>query len=1100
MSKATLKTKVSETFLTGGKRTVASACRTLLGNIIDETANVIDGGDVFVVAVGYSTAIPTANLSDTSFVYKKWVVDYVDSVGGSISGLTANRLVRSTGPSTLVSSVVIETSTQIKIPSPTSATTYVEVVSTNVNLTAAGGLLIASSEITNNRALAVNSSGHMVSSDSSLANLNFISTLSSDVQVQLNAIVNTTLTGSMTAGYLPVATGTRTVGNSRARQSVSQFYIESPDGFSSTSVSNNSIYSYVAVGSYGSRAYLDNTRSGIQFTTVSTNAFVEVQSSVTTVSNSSLIVLDAPTIRLSQLTANRVVYLDVNKEFRSSTITPTELGFSAGLTSNIQAQFTALTTYVDNAVAGLFDLRGFYTPSGSNYPSTGGSGSAGAVKKGDVYIMNGISGTAVIGATTVSNGDMVVALVDTPGNTDTNWGIVENNLQYTPLNASLTSGYLYIGNGSNIGTARQISGAIVIDNTGVSTYNTVVPQAKGGTGTATIPDPGAIPYQGSAGAYLYDVSNYSYDPGSKTLNINNINITPTTGINGIYMETDSLGIDIKGLLSNSYLINLTGANGGIQADTVAGVAGRFTSSEYAGEFNQFGNITGTVLANALSVNRNYGGAGTASGSVFRIHDSMSATLGTGYLIEALKTNVRAFAVTKEGYIGIGDVTIDDAIVLEGSVDRVIKMGYNPTAASPGKALYYKAGNAAVGSTNQAGGNLYHYTGTSRGTGVANQYFYATPAGSSGTGENAPIAMAVIKGDGRTGIGGRILPAAYFEMAVPNGQYGFNILNKELTASVTTDVGWGIRPATNGSTSTNLLFYELVGATFQNREILHKGGNRSIGYSGTDSFARLLVAGSSANTTIGVPVPEQQISLLANNTTSNNYTAYTFYTLNASSAEVLTGGIYGVYTDRTAGSEDMDIVFATRENGSYAERARITGDTFSILRNTTVPTRIGYSGGLYNNRSGSSSASNSAASAETVLYTNTLQAALLDDGDCVEFEYGYAIVGNAFTKEIKISFQGNVIFTTGALTNATDGFVVIRGTIQRNYATGIRYNITMIGTNMSTNFQAKAFIQAVSTLASNDAVLSTSADTPGAVNNQVAGYLANVKYLYSPTIN
>jgi hypothetical protein len=1099
MNKSDLITQTANTFLTGGKRTIAANVRSLLGNVYESYANVDDGGNVYVAEVGYSTALSLTG--DTSFVYKKWVEDNFAPAGSGISGLTANRLVRSIGPTSIVSSVITESSTDIKIPSPTDATTYIEATGSTVVVNVAGSFSIISPEITNNRALAINSSGHVVSSDTSLANLNLISTLSGNAQNQFNSITSTMLTGSTTSGYLPVSTGTRTFGNSRANQTITQFIINSPDSASYLQIIDTQSSIRGVSGSAVGLLSASSTQTNVSFNNgVGASGALLIQASAMSLTHSATVQFFAPAVYLNHMTADTVAVVDGSKNLISSGISRTKLGYLIDVNSPIQAQFTALTTYVDNAVAGLFDLRGFYTPSGSNYPSTGGSGPSNALRKGDVYIMNGISGTATMGSKIVSNGDMAVALVDTPGNTDANWEIVENNLQYTPLNASLTSGYLYIGNGSNIGTARQISGAILIDNTGVATYNTIVPESKGGTGTATIPDPGAIPYQGAAGAYAYDALNYSYDPGLKNLTINNIDILPSSGIGGIYMETDAIGIEIKGRLSSSYLINLTGGNGGIQVDTAAGIAGRFSSSEYAGEFNQTGDITGTVVANALSVNRNYSGTGTASGSVLRIHDSMDSTLGTGYLIEGLKTTVRAFAVTKEGYIGIGNVTVDDAIVMEGSVDRYIKMGYNQTAGGPGKALYHLAGNAAVGSTNQPGGNVYHYTGTSRGTGTANQYLYATPAGSSGIGENAPVAMMVIKGDGRTGIGGRTLPAAFFEMVVPNGQYGINILNKELTTSVTTDVGWGMRPATNGSTSTNLITYELVGGTFQNREILHKGGNRSIGYSGTDSFARLLVSGSSANTTMGSPVPEQQISLLANNSTLNNYSAYTFYTLNASSAEVLTGGIYGIYTDRTAGSEDMDMVFATIKNGNYTERARITGDTFSLLRHTTVPTRIGYSGGLYNNRSGSSSASNSVGSTETVLYANTLQAALFEDGDCVEFEYGYAIVGNATTKEIKISFQGNVIFTTGALSNASDGFVVIRGTVQRNFSTGIRYNITMSGTNMSTNVQAKASILTVSSLASNDAVLSTSADTPGIANNQVACYLASIKYLYSPTIN
>lgn len=98
----------------------------------------------------------------------------------------------------------------------------------------------------------------------------------------------------------------------------------------------------------------------------------------------------------------------------------------------------ASTSYVDSAiasaVAGLMDYRGVYDASGGAYPSTGGSGTAGAILKSDFWIIS-VAGTLPTGLV-VEAGDLVIAKQDTPGNTQANWNIVQYNIGYTPENAA----------------------------------------------------------------------------------------------------------------------------------------------------------------------------------------------------------------------------------------------------------------------------------------------------------------------------------------------------------------------------------------------------------------------------------------------------------------------------------------------------------------------------------------------------------------------------------------------------------------------------------------------------------------------------------------
>jgi hypothetical protein len=96
------------------------------------------------------------------------------------------------------------------------------------------------------------------------------------------------------------------------------------------------------------------------------------------------------------------------------------------------AQDAATKAYADALVTGLWDDRGNYDPTAtSDYPASGGSGTAGAILKGDIWTVS-VAGT--ISGNTVNIGDTVRALVDSPGLTDANWAIGENNIGYVPEN------------------------------------------------------------------------------------------------------------------------------------------------------------------------------------------------------------------------------------------------------------------------------------------------------------------------------------------------------------------------------------------------------------------------------------------------------------------------------------------------------------------------------------------------------------------------------------------------------------------------------------------------------------------------------------------
>lgn len=89
----------------------------------------------------------------------------------------------------------------------------------------------------------------------------------------------------------------------------------------------------------------------------------------------------------------------------------------------------AVKTYVDGLVNNIVRLIGGYDASSNLFPSTGGSGVAGAILKGDSWIIT-VGGT--LGSQTVVAGDTIIARVNSPAQTEGNWNILETNISYVP--------------------------------------------------------------------------------------------------------------------------------------------------------------------------------------------------------------------------------------------------------------------------------------------------------------------------------------------------------------------------------------------------------------------------------------------------------------------------------------------------------------------------------------------------------------------------------------------------------------------------------------------------------------------------------------------
>jgi hypothetical protein len=99
-------------------------------------------------------------------------------------------------------------------------------------------------------------------------------------------------------------------------------------------------------------------------------------------------------------------------------------GTLAGNSDSRLASQKAIKTYVDNAVTGLWDLKGTRDCSANpNYP---------AAAKGDAYVVSVAGKIGGVSGTTVDQGDVFVAIADNAGGTSgavgTSWTIIQANL------------------------------------------------------------------------------------------------------------------------------------------------------------------------------------------------------------------------------------------------------------------------------------------------------------------------------------------------------------------------------------------------------------------------------------------------------------------------------------------------------------------------------------------------------------------------------------------------------------------------------------------------------------------------------------------------
>ena len=136
-------------------------------------------------------------------------------------------------------------------------------------------------------------------------------------------------------------------------------------------------------------------------------------------------VLRADAVRQSQMTAANVGLgnvdntSDIDKPVSTSQAAADLAVLDAAQAADQVVQ-NAAQAYAEGLVVGLWDDRGGYDASVNLFPSTGGSGTAGAIVRGDVWLL---TGAGTLGTSSVQVGQTIRALVDTPAQVEANWAI-----------------------------------------------------------------------------------------------------------------------------------------------------------------------------------------------------------------------------------------------------------------------------------------------------------------------------------------------------------------------------------------------------------------------------------------------------------------------------------------------------------------------------------------------------------------------------------------------------------------------------------------------------------------------------------------------------
>ena len=145
---------------------------------------------------------------------------------------------------------------------------------------------------------------------------------------------------------------------------------------------------------------------------------------------------------------------------------------ASGLAASAES---AAKSYADGLAISLLDDRGNFNASVNTFPTTGGSGTSGAILKGDVWRISVIASSGDLLGYGV--GSSLRAIIDTPGQTAANWALLEAAFPYIAENDSHRSQSIV----TDLASTSQYPSTKAVYDWATSTF------APGASGTYEVP-------------------------------------------------------------------------------------------------------------------------------------------------------------------------------------------------------------------------------------------------------------------------------------------------------------------------------------------------------------------------------------------------------------------------------------------------------------------------------------------------------------------------------------------------------------------------------------------------------------------------------------
>jgi hypothetical protein len=415
----------------------------------------------------------------------------------------------------------------------------------------------------------------------------------------------------------------------------------------------------------------------------------------------------------------------------------TAVATTAFVTSAVATTLASAQSYADGLVVGLWDDRGNYDASVNTFPASGGSGSAGAVLKGDIWTIS-VAGT--LGGVPVTTRQTVRATVDTPGQTLGNWAI---GLANTDLDDSITDGVTGRAPSQNaVFDALALKAALAGSSSQAFAASTLTAATSIATGTGTTTTAGLKFLNGTAGAFSGYGSIYPENVTPSTTNwafiskfdgsATGVNATGHVFLqisNAVVADVTSIGLAVTGTGSTSGVFTAglgTATTAVINVGAIAnaingGSAVRFLNSNSTTNWQVSSNLIG---GGALDFTPSTAGGGaTFSTAVMSLSTAGTAINGVMTLAGTAATNTTVIDST-------GTTTGSQIIQMRNTTGRAMfgiessaggsqisgSAAYSSFAGSVNNAPFYGISNGAIVTTTTAGS--FAVTGTFSSTGTA----------------------------------------------------------------------------------------------------------------------------------------------------------------------------------------------------------------------------------------------------------------------------------------------------------------------------------------------------------------------------------------------